>query len=75
MKQESIRVGDDVLVLDAGLSLLRSLQPTIPPNHHGRVQSIEGETIMVEFPIDGSYKHSQVAPYPIEDVRKRNSSS
>lgn len=65
-------VGDLVEVLDEGLAMLRRICPDQPPNHHGRVAEISGETIMVEFPIDGSYEdHSQVAPYPANLVRKR----
>lgn len=64
--------GDEVEVLDAGLAMLRSLCPDMPPNHHGRVESIDGDTVMVEFPIDGSYDgHSQSALYPREEVRMR----
>jgi len=67
-----INVGDDVEVLDAGLAMLRRLCPGMPFNHHGRVEAIKGDTIMVEFPIDGSYEdHSQTSPYPRSEVRKR----
>ena len=65
-------IGDSVEVIDDGLAILRTLCPDMPPNHHGRVHGIDGEMIMVEFPIDGSYdEHSQVAPYPADKVRKR----
>lgn len=65
-------VGDLVEVLDEGLAMLRRICPDQPPNHHGRVAEIKDDTIMVEFPIDGSYEdHSQVAPYPVSMVRKR----
>ena len=69
---ETFNIGDPVEVLDEGLAMLRRLCPGMPPNHHGRVSEVNGETITVEFPIDGSYKgHSQAAPYPIGMVRKR----
>lgn len=72
MATEQLTVGDEVEVLDAGLAMLRKVCPDMPPNHHGRVAEIEGDTIMVEFPIDGSYDdHSQVAPYPRHEVKKR----
>lgn len=67
-----LKVGDDVEVLDAGLAMLRQMCPGMPPNHYGRVEAIDGDTVMVEFPIDGSYAdHSQSAPYPRSEVRKR----
>lgn len=69
---DDLKVGDDVEVLDAGLAMLRRLCPDQPPNHHGRIEAIDGDTITVEFPIDGSYDgHSQSAPYPRSEVRKR----
>lgn len=61
-------VGDEVEVLDEGLAMLRRLCPGMPPNHHGRIDSIEGDTVVVEFP---SGDHSQSAPYPRSQVRKR----
>lgn len=66
-----LQIGDDVEVLDEGLAMLRRLCPGMPPNHHGRVQEVNGKSIMVEFPIDGSYEHSQVSPYPRDQVRRR----
>lgn len=69
---DDLKVGDDVEVLDAGLAMLRRLCPDQPPNHHGRVEAIDGDMITVEFPIDGSYDgHSQSAPYSRSEVRKR----
>jgi hypothetical protein len=62
------KVGDEVEVLDEGLAMLRRLCPGMPPNHHGRIGSIEGDTVMVEFP---NGDHSQSAPYPKSQVRKR----
>lgn len=64
--------GDLVEVDDPGLKMLRDLCPDQPPNHHGRVlELLKGNRVMVEFPIDGSYEHSQSSPYPIDMVRKR----
>lgn len=60
----SILNRDELLAMFANLS-------GIPPNHHGRVDRVEGSKVWVEFPIDGSYEHSQVAPYDIEKVAKR----
>ena len=73
MTADQLSVGDKVEVLDEGLAMLRRVAPDMPPNHHGRIQEIDGDTIMVEFPIDGSYEdHSQVAPYPRSEVRRRD---
>lgn len=66
-----MKVGDEVEVLDEGLAMLRRLCPGMPPNHHGRIDRIDGDTIFVEFPVDGSYGHSQCAPYPAAQVRAR----
>jgi hypothetical protein len=72
MATDQLQVGDPVEVLDEGLAMLRRIVPGMPPNHHGRVWEINGDMIMVEFPIDGSYEdHSQIAPYPVFMVRKR----
>ena len=69
-----LKVGDLVKVSDEGLEMLRRLCPGMPPNHHGRVERIDVDIIWVEFPIDGSYEHSQTAPYPARMVRKREPS-
>lgn len=66
-----MNTGDLVEVHDEGLAMLRRVCPGMPPNHHGRVSEIRGDEIWVEFPIDGSYEHSQLAPYPKEMVSKR----
>lgn len=66
------QVGDLVEVLDEGLAMLRRICPDMPPNHYGRVSEIKGDEIWVEFPLDGGYEHSQVAPYPANMVRKRS---
>lgn len=70
-----MKAGDPVKVLDEGLAMLRRIVPDAPPNHHGRVQKIDGDTVYVEFPIDGSYGHSQVAPYPRSEVLTRGSTT
>lgn len=67
-----LKKGDPVEVLDPGLAMLRKLCPDQPPNHLGRVDRIDGETVYVEFPIGGSYEHSQVATYPSSMVRSHN---
>lgn len=68
---ETFSIGQLVEVSDEGLAMLRKLGA--PANHHGRVAEIwDDGTILVEFPIGGTYKHSQVAPYPPELVRKRS---
>lgn len=66
-----MKVGDLVEVDDEGLAMLRRICPSMPPNHHGRIAEINGMQVLVEFPIDGSYEHSQVAPYPMDQVRLR----
>lgn len=75
---EKLKVGDPVEVADAGLAMLRGLHAkmcggVVKPNHHGWVNAIQGDVIMVEFPIgdDDPDEHSQVAPYPASMVRKR----
>lgn len=37
---------------------------------HGRVQSVDGEHVVVEFPMDGGYEHSRVQPYHVSKVKK-----
>lgn len=67
---EKLKVGDPVEVMDEGLAMLRRLIPNAKPNHHGKVAEIwEDGTILVEFPIEGEEEeHSQVAPYPRDQV-------
>lgn len=70
----TFEVGDLVEVDDPGLAMLRKLCPDQPPNHHGRVDRIDGSMIYVEFPLNGSYEYStQVAPYEAGQVSKRDS--
>jgi len=68
------RVGDSVEVLDVGLAQLRITMARLGydpgPNNLGRVTEVlSGGELLIEFPIDGSYEHSQVAPYPASKVR------
>lgn len=70
-RENEISAGDEVLVLDEGLAMLRRICPDMPPNHHGRVDRIVGDEIWVEFPIDGGYEHSQTSPYPASMVRRK----
>lgn len=63
--------GDPVQVEDEGLEMLRRLCPGMPPNHHGRVSEVKGDLVLVEFPISGSYEHSQVAWYQKNKVHPR----
>lgn len=69
------KIGDEVLVLDEGLAMLRKFAPPgAKPNHHGVVaELLDGGDIMIEFPIgdDDPEEHSQVAPYPPSVVRHR----
>ena len=68
----NLKVGDLVEVACEGLARLRALMPGSKPNHHGKVSEIwDDGSILVEFPIDGGYEHSQVAPYPADMVSKR----
>lgn len=72
MNESDLKVGDEVEVIDPGLAMLRRICPEMPPNHHGRVERIDGHTVYVEFPIDGSYEeHSQTAPYSRALVKRR----
>lgn len=66
-----MKVGDEVEVTDEGLAMLRRICPDMPPNHHGKIQAIDGDMITVEFPIDGGYEHSQAAPYHRSKVLPR----
>ena len=66
--------GDLVEVLCPGLASLRAICPDLPPNHHGTVKEIEDNgMVLIEFPIgeDDIKEHSQVAPYPLDQVRLR----
>ena len=72
MAKAQFQVGELVEVLDSGLAMLRSLCTDMPPNHHGRVSEVRGDEVFVEFPINGGYEHSQIAPYPSSGVRKRS---
>ena len=73
-----LAVGDLVMVDDPGLKALRiAMQRATrksPPNHHGTVAEIlDNGMILVEFPLsDGG---SQVAPYPLKQVRRRDASN
>jgi len=67
------KVGDKVLVHNEGLAMIRSLGGP-KNNHHGTVAEIwDDGMILVEFPINKgtSEEHSQVAPYPPNEVEKR----
>jgi len=61
-----MKAGDKVEVSDPGLAMLRSLMPELPPNNVGWVHKIQGDEILVAFPIgsEDSKDHYQVAPYP-----------
>ena len=66
-----LKKGQPVLVLDPGLVMLRQISGEV--NHHGWVDSIEGDTVIVLFPIgdDDPHEHGQLAPYPARMVRPR----
>ena len=73
-----LQVGDKVEVMDVGLAQLRALMTQFGddpgPNNLGVVAEIwDDGTILVEFPIgdDDLEEHSQAAPYPPSQVRKR----
>ncbi|HUV66381.1 MAG TPA: hypothetical protein VMW24_21005 [Sedimentisphaerales bacterium] len=74
MSKRTVSVGDAVEVLDPGLAQLRAIMVRFGndpgPNNLGRVAEVlsDGE-LLIEFPIDGSYEHSQVAPYPMSMIR------
>lgn len=58
-----MKKGDRVQVTDPGLAKLREIfGPDAPPNHHGTVERIEGDLILINFD-DGCS-----APYPTEEV-------
>lgn len=59
--------GKKVVVMDQGLIMLqRFAPPGARPNNVGWVDSVEGNTVYVKFPIgdDNPEEHSQLAPYP-----------
>lgn len=66
-----MKIGDKVVVADPGLAMLRALLPDQPPNNVGWVHEIQGDEILVAFPIDGEddTEHYQVAPYPKNMVK------
>ncbi len=70
------QVGDKVEVLCEGLAALRRIMgPSAKPNHHGVVHEIwDDGSVVVQFPIgdDPIEEHSQIAPYPPHEVRKRD---
>lgn len=71
-KDQELQVGDPVSVNCPGLAMLRNACPAMPPNHHGQVSEIDGDSITVEFMDgDGSYQNSQVAPYDRSQVARR----
>lgn len=58
--------GQKVIVNDPGLLMLQKFAPPdAKPNNVGWIEEIEGDFIMVKFPIgdDNAEKHSQIAPY------------
>lgn len=62
-----MKYGDKVVVMDQGLLMLQQFAPKgARPNNVGWVESIEGNTVFVKFPIgdDDPEEHSQLAPYP-----------
>lgn len=64
----SIQVGDRVLVLDPALAELRSIMRDATgqepaPNHHGIVESVSGNTVVIVFDDGGA------APYLLGEVR------
>ena len=68
-----MKIGDKVEVLDPGLAMLRSLMPGQPPNNVGWVHEIQGDDILVAFPIDSEddTEHYQVALYSRNMVKAR----
>jgi len=73
-----LKVGDFVRVIDPRLDQLRAIMIQYGhdpgPNDRGTVAEIwEDGTILVEFPVGADAEgqgHSQVAPYPHNQVRK-----
>ena len=68
-----MKIGDKVEVLDPGLAMLRALLPDQPPNNVGWVHEIQGDDILVAFPIDSENDsvHYQVALYSRYMVKAR----
>ena len=70
-----LKVGDKVEVLDPGLLMLYKFAPPgAPKNNIGYIREFyfdDGEAL-IEFPIgdDDMDEHSQVAPYPLDILRK-----
>jgi hypothetical protein len=66
---DQFKPGDRVLVLDAGLEMLRNIMRQHghdpKPNHHGTVAELyDGDEVLINFDDGGC------APYPINDVRR-----
>lgn len=73
-----LKIGDHVEVLDPGLAQLRAIMVQFGddpgPNNRGWVEEIWNDTneVLIRFPIgdDDPDKHAQIAPYPVNQVRK-----
>ena len=76
MIENTLKIGQKVMVIDAGLMSLYNRMKRIDPknaklNNLGWVEEFyDNDTILVKFPIgdDDPSKHSQVAPYPAKMV-------
>jgi len=73
--KRKFKKGDKVIVNDIGLTMLyntmKQIDPDTKPNNQGYVEEIYDDgTILVSFPIgdEDINKHSQVAPYPANQV-------
>lgn len=67
-----LQIGDKVRIYDEGLAMLQALTGG-PPNNLGWVEEIYDDgDVLVKFPIgdDDPDEHSQVAPYPMEQVTR-----
>ena len=64
-----LQIGDPVIVHDELLILLANIA-NLPPRNKGWVYGFDDDDILVEFPIgdDDPDEHSQVAPYPANEV-------
>jgi hypothetical protein len=69
-----MKPGDRVYVTDPGLAQLRAIMLEAmghdpPPNHHGTVEEIVLDTVLIVFDSEDGEGQGQAAPYPLHQVR------
>ena len=69
--------GDRVYVTDPGLAQLRNIMRQATgqeprPNHHGTVEELWGDDVLIVFDSEDGPGQGSAAPYPISEVRHLN---